>query len=74
MTIDNKVSECKPPLEVTEEMKGRWSRGAREWIERLNSECLKKYGLTLREHTKKYDLPPGFDPDDEHIYEFRISQ
>lgn len=71
MTIDKEVNECMPPTEVTEEMKIRWAEQARESINRLNKECLTKYGITLREYTKN-DFPPGVDPDDAHRYVIKL--
>lgn len=62
MALNNKIDECKPPLEVTEEMKERWEKKAYEWAARIKRELRVKYGPNFR------DLPPGFDPDDDHLY------
>ncbi|MEK6940153.1 MAG: hypothetical protein AABX31_05480 [Nanoarchaeota archaeon] len=51
----------KPPLEVTDEMIKKWDRDAEVWAAELKEE---------QKRTGGKDLPPGFDPDDEHNYTF----
>ncbi|MBS3094845.1 hypothetical protein J4474_04215 [Candidatus Pacearchaeota archaeon] len=66
MSIDKKIRKDdlpKPPTKITKEMREKWAKD----IPNLIAKAKKKnnYGK---------GLPPGFDPDDEREYTFRLPE
>jgi len=56
-----KMEDCsKPPLEVDEKTRARWSREAVKWARKT------------RKKVPQGDMPPGRDPDDKHKYVFPL--